>query len=119
MTVRCTVWGENVHEHESEVVASIYPNGMHEAIASALNADGSITATTVTLQEPEHGCSEAKLDETDVLVWWGHAAHEAVADRVVDRLTRHIWAGMGFRTFFQIVYKTDGYAVRAQMARSG
>ena len=32
-------------------------------------------ATTVTLQDPEHGMTEQKLDETDVLIWWGHAAH--------------------------------------------
>ena len=95
MSVRCTVWGENVHEHENDVVASLYPDGMHAAIALALNADPSITATTVTLQQPEHGCSEAKLEETDVLVWWGHAAHDAVADYIVDRILRRIWTGMG------------------------
>jgi trehalose utilization protein len=95
MNVRCTVWGENVHEHESDVVAKIYPNGMHHTIAAALNADASISATTVTLQQPENGCTEAKLAETDVLVWWGHAAHEAVADHVVDRLLLRIWQGMG------------------------
>ncbi len=95
MKVRCTVWGENVHERENEVVASIYPNGMHETIAASLNTDPAIAATTVTLQQPEHGCSETKLEETDVLVWWGHAAHDAVADDVVDRILRRIWTGMG------------------------
>ena len=29
---------------------------------------------TATLDEPEHGLSEAVLDQTDVLIWWGHAA---------------------------------------------
>ena len=95
MTIRCTVWGENVHEQENEVVASIYPNGIHGAISAALNCDPAITAATVTFQQPEHGCSEGRLDETDVLVWWGHAAHEAVADGVVERIVRRIWSGMG------------------------
>ena len=29
MTIRVTVWGENVHEQENAIVAGIYPKGMH------------------------------------------------------------------------------------------
>ena len=39
MTIRTTVWGENVHDRENEVVREIYPKGMHGCIADALNAD--------------------------------------------------------------------------------
>ncbi len=95
MTVRTVVWGENVHEHKNEVVAALYPNGMHGCIADALNADAGITATTATLQEPEHGLPESRLAETDVLIWWGHAAHGDVADAVVERVAEHVWSGMG------------------------
>jgi len=31
--VRVTVWGEYRHEKKSEKVASVYPDGMHNAIA--------------------------------------------------------------------------------------
>ena len=41
---------------------------------------------TATLQEEEHGLTEAALDETDVLLWWGHSAHDAVDDAVVERV---------------------------------
>ena len=37
--IRTVVWGENVHERENAVVAGIYPTGMHQCIADALNAD--------------------------------------------------------------------------------
>lgn len=95
MTIRTVVWGENIHERLNEVVRSIYPDGMHTTIAAALNADDAITASTATLQEPEHGLTEARLKETDVLVWWGHKDHGAVADEVVERVARRVWEGMG------------------------
>jgi trehalose utilization protein len=95
MSIRVTVWGENVHEQKSAAVRAIYPDGMHTTIAAALNAAGGIHATTVTLQDPDHGLSDATLAATDVLIWWGHAAHGQVEDRIVDRVTDAVWSGMG------------------------
>jgi len=95
MTIRAVVWGENIHEQTNKVVAEIYPEGMHNTIAKALNADASIEATTATLQEPEHGLSEARLKDTDVLLWWGHKDHGAVKDEVVERVAKRVWEGMG------------------------
>jgi trehalose utilization protein len=50
---------------------------------------------TATLDEPEHGLSEERLAGTDVLVWWGHKAHAAVDDAVVERVQRRVLEGMG------------------------
>ena len=95
MTIRAVVWGENVHEQTNKVVADLYPGGMHKCIADALTADIGITATTATLQEPDHGLTAARLAETDVLLWWGHAAHGKVDDAIVDRVAEAVWSGMG------------------------
>jgi trehalose utilization protein len=95
MTIRVTVWGENVHEQKNETVRSIYPDGMHTCIATALNKAGGISATTAVLQDAEHGMTEARLAETDVLVWWGHAAHGQVDDKIVERVCEAVWSGMG------------------------
>ncbi len=95
MSIRTVVWGENVHEQTSAVVRDIYPDGMHSAIAASLNANEGISATTATLQEAEHGLTEARLAETDVLLWWGHAAHGDVDDTIVERVARHVNGGMG------------------------
>ncbi|WP_420857712.1 ThuA domain-containing protein [Marivivens marinus] len=95
MTIRAVVWGENVHEQTNKIVADIYPDGMHGCIAAALNSDPQINATTATLQEVEHGLPESRLAETDVLLWWGHAAHGDVSDEVVERVAEHVWSGMG------------------------
>ena len=69
MAIRALVWGENVHERTNEAVRALYPGGMHQCIASALNTTSDITATTATLQEPEHGLPIERLAETDVLFW--------------------------------------------------
>jgi len=95
MVIRTTVWGENVHEHKNKVVAGIYPLTMHGTIAASLNTDPGITATTVTLQDADHGLTAEKLAETDVLIWWGHAAHGDVDDAVVERVCDAVWGGMG------------------------
>jgi len=95
MTIRVTVWGENVHEQKNKVVAQVYPATMHGTIAAALNREDGITASTVTLQDPDHGMTAEKLAQTDVLIWWGHAAHGEVQDAVVERVCNAVWGGMG------------------------
>ena len=95
MPIRVTVWGENVHEQKNKAVAEVYPMTMHGTIAEALNRDPAFKATTATLQESEHGLTVEKIAETDVLIWWGHAAHGQVDDAVVERVTDAVWGGMG------------------------
>ena len=90
MAIRVTVWGENVHDRENEIVRGIYPKGMHGAIADALNEDPAIKASTATLDQPEHGLTEERLAETDVLTWWGHRAHGEVADAIVERVAERV-----------------------------
>jgi trehalose utilization protein len=93
--IRVLVWGENVHERINPVVAGIYPDGMHKAIAEGLSADPGLSISTATLEEPEHGLGEARLAATDVLTWWGHRAHGEVADAIVERVALRVWQGMG------------------------
>ena len=95
MTIRVTVWGEIVHEQENEIVAGIYPKGMHTTIADALNRDSAIAASTVVMQDTDHGITPEKLADTDVLIWWGHKAHGDVSDAVVERVAEAVWSGMG------------------------
>ncbi|MEY2538391.1 MAG: hypothetical protein QOG67_2131 [Verrucomicrobiota bacterium] len=94
--LRVTVWGENVHERENPVVREVYPEGMHTTIAQGISEQAEFDVRTVTLQDPEHGLTKETLEETDVLVWWGHAAHGAVDDQVVERVLTRVWQGMGF-----------------------
>lgn len=96
MSIRVTVWGEFRHEKADPRVAEIYPSGLHERIGSHLRKDPALAVRTATLDEPEHGLTDALLRETDVLAWWGHLAHDDVNDAVADRVVRRVWDGMGF-----------------------
>lgn len=95
--LRVVVWNEGLHESTKPEMAQIYPDGMHGAIADGLRdllpADSVIT--TATLAEPEHGLDADVLAETDVLLWWGHMAHDQVSDEVVERVRRRVLEGMG------------------------
>ena len=93
--IKATVWNEFKHETSNAEIAAIYPDGIHGAIAAGLNAAGGIKTTTATLDEPEHGLTEKVLAGTDVLLWWGHMAHNQVSDEVVDRVQSHVISGMG------------------------
>ena len=88
------VWNEHRHERDDPEVAERYPEGIHGLLAGVLTEAGHDTATA-TLDEPEHGLTDAALDATDVLVWWGHRAHEEVTDAVVDRVQQRVLDGMG------------------------
>ena len=96
--IRIRVWNEFVHESRGDaVVLGHYPDGIHAVIAAGLEESlgDAVSVSTATLQEPEHGLTEEALANTDVLFWWGHIAHDQVSDEVVERVVRHVHAGMG------------------------
>lgn len=93
--IRVTVWNEYLHEKRQPEVSAIYPNGIHGCIAEFLGKNEDIAVRTATLEQPENGLSEQTLGETDVLVWWGHMAHDKVSEDTVERVCRHVLGGMG------------------------
>ncbi len=114
-TPRVTVWNEYQHEKNNPEVAKIYPNGIHDVIAQHLRAAG-MAVQTATLEQPEHGLTEAVLESTDVLIWWGHIAHDQVKDEIVDRVQQRVLSGMGLialhkEPLFQNLQATYGYVL--------
>jgi len=93
--IRVTIFNEYIHERENEFVRKIYPQGIHGAIASYMKNEPGFIVRTATLDEPEHGLTEEVLNSTDVLMWWGHAAHDKVKDEIVDRIQKRVLDGMG------------------------
>ncbi len=89
-----TVWNEYRHEKNDPKAGKIYPKGIHEAIAQHLISEG-FSVKTAILDQPEHGLSNEVLARTDVLIWWGHIAHDEVRDEVVDRVHKRVLDGMG------------------------
>jgi len=95
MPIRVTVWNEFRHEKLNPRAAAIYPRGMHETIAEHLRKSPDLSVSTATLDEPENGCPQSRLDQADVLIWWGHLAHAELSDAVVDRIQLRVLNGMG------------------------
>jgi trehalose utilization protein len=93
--INVTIFNEFQHERENADIAAIYPQGIHAVIADALDAEGDMSVRTATLDQPQHGLTEAVLADTDVLLWWGHKAHDQVADTVVERVYERVLQGMG------------------------
>jgi trehalose utilization protein len=93
-TPRVTIWNEYQHEKIDPHVARIYPNGIHGAIAQHLQSTG-LTVHTATLDHPAHGLTDDLLKQTDVLIWWGHIAHDQVQDEIVDKVHQRVLSGMG------------------------
>jgi trehalose utilization protein len=93
--IKVTVWNEFRHEkRDGHKAKELYPEGLHTTIANYLREQGH-EVRTATLDEPEHGLTEAVLNDTDVLTWWGHMAHGEVNDEIVERVQERVLAGMG------------------------
>lgn len=96
--LKITIWNEFLHERQNPIVTAIYPDGIHKALEKNLGpyfAPQEATFTTATLDQPEHGLSEERLANTDVLLWWGHLAHDQVSDAIVERVQQRVLNGMG------------------------
>ena len=92
--IRVLVWNEFRHERKKPNVAEIYPDGIHNTIANFLQCDD-IMVKTAWLDQENCGITKELLDETDVLIWWGHVAHKEVPDEIAYLVRDAVNEGMG------------------------
>lgn len=88
------IWNENQHEKTDEKVAKIYPEGIHGCLKSFLQCDD-INVTTATLDDENCGITKEVLENTDVILWWGHCNHGDVPDEVAQMVKDAVLSGMG------------------------
>ncbi len=93
--IRVTVWNEGLHEKTSNEVAAVYPAGIHGCIKNFLSSQEDIQVRTATLSQRHCGLPDEVLDNTDVLIWWGHCAHDKVPDKLVEKIHNRVMCGMG------------------------
>lgn len=93
--IRVTIWNEGRHEQSNRAAQALYPKGLHGALAEYLAGRPGMRVRTALLDQPDHGLTDAVLEETDVLTWWGHMAHGDVRDEIVDRVHQRVLQGMG------------------------
>lgn len=95
---KVVVWSEgtaNVDKGSKEV----YPNDINTAIIEGLKPLESRGWELIkaSLNDPDQGVSEELLNQTDVLIWWGHKKHGEVKDALVSRIEKRVKEdGMGF-----------------------
>jgi trehalose utilization protein len=84
--VRVLVWDE-----QQPVQSKTY-NGkfLGEVIAAHLEKNPNLQVKTAALKDSDQGITPEILDNTDVLIWWGHIRHRQVkwetGDQIVDRI---------------------------------
>lgn len=96
MAINVTMWHEFRHEKTSEIVKAIYPDGIHAYIKSFLDLEEDMNVRICSLDEPGQGLTDELLNNTDVLLWWGHMAHAEVSDELVSKVKARVLSGMGF-----------------------
>jgi len=97
LPVRVLIWNEHVHERRPGKPRDIYPEGIHAAIAKALNRElgASASVRTATLDDRDAGLGDDVLGTTDVLLWWAHLAHDEVPDEIAEHVQSRVLGGMG------------------------
>ncbi|MHB1485454.1 MAG: ThuA domain-containing protein [Saccharofermentanales bacterium] len=93
--IRVTVWNEHRMQDTKEII-KVHPEGIHKTIESFLKQDSSLIVRTAVLDDPEQGLSDEILDNTDVLIWWGHCCHDKLDDVNADKVAKAVLKGMGF-----------------------
>ena len=86
--IRVVVWDER-----QEAQKTAYPNYLGNYIAEQLTAAGGFKVTSVSLKDANQGLTSELLDNTDVLVWWGHQKHGEVKDELAADIVKRIQSG--------------------------
>ena len=95
--INVVIWNEFRHEKTKENVKALYPNGIHGFIKDFLSVNDDMDITLAALDDPDQGLPDERLENTDVLIWWGHAAHKEVDDELVAKIQKRVYLGkMGF-----------------------
>jgi trehalose utilization protein len=87
------IWNEFRQERDPQYT-TVYPDGIHAALKAGLSSDD-LEIATCTLDDEGQGLPAKDLAATDVLIWWGHIAHEEVSDDTVARVQERVLEGMG------------------------
>ncbi len=119
--INVTIYNEFYHEQVEEACKKIYPDGIHKAIADFLGKGEDIgEIVSATFDNHTEVLTQELLDNTDVMIWWGHVKHDGVNDEVVARVCARVNEGMGLVVLhsghaskvFQKLTGTNSYNLR-------
>lgn len=93
--IKITIWNEYRGQNKDEI-KKVHPLGIHKTLEGILEKNKEFAVRTVTLDDPSNGLTDEIIDDTDVLIWWGHAHHEKVDDIITKKVHNAVLKGMGF-----------------------
>jgi trehalose utilization protein len=89
--LRLRIWSEGTAPR------SVYPHDIDGALAAFLAKQPGFRITTARLGQARAGLSDAELDATDALIWWGRLRHGDVPDDRARAIGERVRAGrLGF-----------------------
>jgi trehalose utilization protein len=86
--IRVLIWDEQQPRQKEA-----YDNFLGEQIAGALKVRGGLAVRSRRLDDPEQGLAAEELDQTDVIVWWGHVRQHEVSSETAKSIVDRIKAG--------------------------
>ena len=82
---------------EGTVSPKIYPNDINGAVAEGLACLDGWEVVKASINDPDQGLSDERLNRCDVLIWWGHKKHGMVKDELAQKIAQRVRDGkMGF-----------------------
>ena len=86
--VRVVVWDE-----QQPAQKQAYENFLGNAIAEHLTKQPGLRVISANLSQPDKGLPSTLLDNTDVLIWWGHVRHDEISPEVSRDIVARIKDG--------------------------
>ena len=93
--MKVTIFTEYNASMDNEEGKRNYPSGMNACLHDFIAKEHEVTMIVHSENDDGTALTKEILDETDVLVWWGHWYHKTVADEVVQMVFDRVNAGMG------------------------
>lgn len=86
--IRVVVWDE-----QQPAQKQAYENFLGNAIAEHLTKQPGLRVISANPGQPDKGLPSTLLDNTDVLVWWGHVRHDEISPEVSRDIVARITEG--------------------------
>ena len=86
--IRILVWDE-----QQPAQQKVYTNFLGNYLAAHLKQNPELEVRSANLDQPNQGVTEQVLDQTDVLIWWGHVRHDDVPDKTAEAIVQRVKAG--------------------------
>ncbi len=86
--IRVVVWDE-----QQPAQQKVYPNFIGNQIASHLKKNAALAVHSANLNEPHQGITDELLNQTDVLIWWGHVRQDDFPQEMADKIVERVKAG--------------------------